>query len=221
MELWHDFATNNKKVMHKWSHYFSIYERHFAAWQGKSLTFLEIGVANGGSTHMWQRYFGPRARIVGIDIDPRCKQNEHYNVNIRTGDQRNTNFLQSIIDEFGVPDIVLDDGSHIMHDIRTSFEFFYPKMGKNAVYMIEDLQVAYYNPIYGGGLESPDNFFNVSKNHIDQMHYKFNGLSAGIVDNTFNISYYPYIICYEKWEPVIEEIYSGIDGFLGAAGIYF
>ena len=25
---------------------------------------------------MWQRYFGPMARIVGIDIDPACKAHE-------------------------------------------------------------------------------------------------------------------------------------------------
>jgi hypothetical protein len=33
------------------------------------------------------------------------------------------NFLQQIIDEFGSPDVVLDDGSHMMSDMRASSNF--------------------------------------------------------------------------------------------------
>ena len=70
MELWQNFLAHDGKLIHKWTHYFGAYERHFAGFRGKSMTFLEIGVSEGGSLQMWQRYFGPYARIVGIDIDP-------------------------------------------------------------------------------------------------------------------------------------------------------
>jgi hypothetical protein len=29
MNLWQDFLTHDGKLMHKWPHYFPIYERHF------------------------------------------------------------------------------------------------------------------------------------------------------------------------------------------------
>jgi hypothetical protein len=45
MSLWQDFLTNDGKIIHKWVHYFPIYERHFAWYRNKSLTFLEIGVS--------------------------------------------------------------------------------------------------------------------------------------------------------------------------------
>jgi len=76
MNLWQDFLTNEGKRMHKWVHYFPIYERHFAWYRNKSLTFLEIGVARGGSLPMWQRFFGPLAKIVGIDHEESCKAHE-------------------------------------------------------------------------------------------------------------------------------------------------
>jgi hypothetical protein len=76
MDLWQDFQTNQGKTIHKWEHYFPVYERHFAPWRGRSVTFLEIGVSRGGSLQMWRRYFGPLARVVGIDIDKRCKAHE-------------------------------------------------------------------------------------------------------------------------------------------------
>lgn len=66
-------TTNALGCPDKWAHYFPIYERHFSWYVNKSLTFLEIGVARGGSLQMWQRYFGPLAKIVGIDIQERSQ----------------------------------------------------------------------------------------------------------------------------------------------------
>ena len=64
MSLWQDFLNNDRRVIQKWTHYFPVYERHFSPWRNKSLTFLEIGVSRGGSLQMWQRYFGPMAKII-------------------------------------------------------------------------------------------------------------------------------------------------------------
>ena len=44
MNLWQDFKINNGKVIHKWMHYFPIYEKHLSQWRNKTLTFMEIGV---------------------------------------------------------------------------------------------------------------------------------------------------------------------------------
>ena len=104
----------------------------------RTTTFIEIGICKVGSLQLWKRYLGPFAQIVGIDIDPTCKVVEEDQIAVRIGDH------QQIIDEFGSPDVVLDDGSHMMSDMRASFEFLYPHISKNGVYMIED-----FTPLIG------------------------------------------------------------------------
>ncbi|HXV00627.1 MAG TPA: class I SAM-dependent methyltransferase [Caulobacteraceae bacterium] len=200
MDLWQDFLTNQGKAIHKWTHYFPIYERHFAPWRGRTLTFLEIGVAKGGSLAMWRRYFGPLARIVGIDIDKRCAAHDDGSVAVRIGDQSDPKFLQAIIDEFGVPDVVLDDGSHEMAHIAASFDFLYPKMDKNGVYLIEDLHTAYW-PKFGGGLAEPGNFFSVAKGLVDRLnadHTQGAVVPDAFTRETFSIAFYDSVVVFEK-----------------------
>ncbi|MGH7022137.1 MAG: hypothetical protein ACREEB_00950 [Caulobacteraceae bacterium] len=200
MDLWQDFLTNQGRAIHKWSHYFPIYERHFAPWRGRSLTFLEIGVARGGSLEMWRRYFGPLARVVGVDIDRKCKAYEGDGVDIRIGDQSDPRFLRRIVDEFGVPDVILDDGSHQMAHIAASFDFFYPLMGKNGVYAVEDLHCAYW-PKFGGGLAEPANFFNVAKTLVDRLnadHTEGAVTPDAFTRETFAVCFYDSMVVFDK-----------------------
>ncbi|MEP6967851.1 MAG: class I SAM-dependent methyltransferase, partial [Pseudomonadota bacterium] len=172
---------------------------------------LEIGVAKGGSLQMWRRYFGPLARIVGLDIDPKCARHEEGGVLVRIGDQSDEVFLQSVIDEFGAPDIVLDDGSHRMDHIRASFEFFYPKVPKNGVYMVEDLHTAYWAQ-YGGGVDEAESFINLAKTLVDKLNADH---SRGAVEpdaftrDTFAMSFYDSVVVFEKgqvWRKAALEI---------------
>ena len=212
MSLWETFLAQSNPPIYKWAHYFPIYERHFAQHRNRSLTFLEIGVAWGGSSKMWSKYFGPMTKIIGIDIDPTCKQHEQNNVSVRIGDQSDPQFLQSVIDEFGVPDIVLDDGSHQQHHVNATFEFLYPKMDKNSVYMVEDLHTAYW-PEWQGGLTNPLTFLNKSKTYIDQLnlqHTKGELERNPLLDNTFGISFYDSIAVFEKGNPCSKrDVWSG------------
>ena len=75
MDLWNYFTTNTGKKITKWKHYFPIYEKHFGPIRNKPIKILEIGILNGGSLEMWRYYFS-EATIVGIDINPVCKEQE-------------------------------------------------------------------------------------------------------------------------------------------------
>ena len=61
-------------MIHKWLHYFPIYEQFLAPYRGRPCTLLEIGVSHGGSLQMWRDHLGSKSRIVGIDIEPRVAE---------------------------------------------------------------------------------------------------------------------------------------------------
>ena len=214
MNLWSDFLTNDGRIIHKWKHYFPIYERHFREFVYKPVTFLEIGVWRGGSLQMWKRYFGPHARIIGVDILPECKEFEEDQIDIRIGPQQDLEFLQSILDEFGAPDIVLDDGSHKMSDTLATFEFLYPRVAKNGIYMVEDLHTSYWEE-YEGGLHKKSTFIEVCKNLIDGLnadHSRGTLPSSEFTRTTLAMHFYDSVVVFErgahtrKWAPQIGNV---------------
>jgi hypothetical protein len=200
MTLWSDFLTNDKRVINKWKHYFPIYERHFKDFVYKPVTFMEIGCGLGGSLPMWKRYFGPHARIVGIDINPECKRFEEDQIEIYIGQQQDCQFLQSLIDEVGTPDIVLDDGSHVMSHIMASFQFLYPRMLKNGIYMVEDLHTAYWEE-YEGGLRKSSTFIELCKNLIDELNADHNRGALPATEftrTTLSMHFYDSVAVFER-----------------------
>src|SRR5262245_44116725 len=87
--LLREFFDNRKQGLGiwKWNHYFDIYDRHFHRFRGKEVHILEIGVYSGGSLEMWRDYFGPKAVIFGVDIEPDCRAYETTRTRIFIGDQ--------------------------------------------------------------------------------------------------------------------------------------
>lgn len=144
MSLYATFLDHTGRTIHKWKHYFPAYERHFGRYVNRPLTFLEIGCGLGGSLQMWKKYFGPHAQIIGVDIEPKCADYAEDQVAVRIGSQSDVEFLQTVLDEFGEIDIVLDDGSHRMADITASFRFLYSRIANDGIYMVEDLHTAYW-----------------------------------------------------------------------------
>ena len=66
---------------------FGPHSRHFARFRGTDVHLVEFRVAYGGSLQMWKQYFGPKARIFGVDINPHCKKLELEQIAIFIGDQ--------------------------------------------------------------------------------------------------------------------------------------
>ncbi|MBY6242465.1 hypothetical protein [Methylosinus sp. Sm6] len=67
-------------------------------------------------------------------------------------------------------DVVLDDGSHIASDQRASFDALFPLLDEGCLYIIEDMQTAYWPLCYDGGLERKGTAIEFLKEKIDDMH---------------------------------------------------
>jgi len=196
------FFENTGNKIGKWEHYFEIYDRHFSKYKGVDVNIVEIGVYQGGSLQMWKNYFGSKAKIYGIDINPRCKQLEEEQIKIIIGDQEDRQFLRSVAKAIDRIDILIDDGGHKMQQQINTFEELFSYIDKNGIYLCEDLHTSYW-PKYGGGYKKKGTFIEYSKNFIDYInawHSKqlrnFN--VSDFTKSVYSINYYSSILVIEK-----------------------
>jgi len=170
MSFFNDYIKKSgDKVLTKWAHYFSVYERELSGFRDTPIRFLEIGVFKGGSLPMWREYFAAGSELVFIDIDPACKAHEIEGTHVHIGDQSDPNFLASIVEKHGPFDVILDDGSHICHHQIASLEALWPTLSDNGLYLVEDCHTSYW-PGFGGGYRNEASFIEYAKRIVDRMH---------------------------------------------------
>ena len=196
------FQNNPGRLINKWHHYFDIYHRHFAAFRGKSPVILEIGVFHGGSLQMWRQYFGPGATIVGVDIDPRCRELEEEGIRILIGDQADRAFLAELRRQVPHVDIVIDDGGHTMVQQITTFEELYPHVQPNGIYLCEDMHTS-YDASMGGGYRREGTFVEFGKGLVDRLHawYSFEPerfTIDALTRSTYALHFYDSVLVVEK-----------------------
>jgi hypothetical protein len=162
------FRTNRGRLIHKWLHYFEVYERHFSAYRGTSPTIVEFGVYHGGSLEMWRDYFGPGARVVGVDHDPRTMF-EAPQIEVRVGDQLDRAFLAELAADLGPVQVVIDDGGHHMPQQIATFEELWPAVAEGGVFLTEDVHTS-YDPVYQGGAHRPGTFIQYVKGLVDDIN---------------------------------------------------
>ncbi|HTA64282.1 MAG TPA: class I SAM-dependent methyltransferase [Xanthomonadaceae bacterium] len=203
------FEANTGRLIHKWMHYFDVYDRHFARFRGTDVHVLEFGVFQGGSLDMWKDYFGPRCKIYGVDINPHCKALENENVTIFIGDQEDRHFLKSLAAKIPRVDILIDDGGHTMRQQIATFEEMFGHITEDGVYLCEDLHTSYWHK-WGGGYRRRNTFIEYSKRFIDRIHAWHSHARALKVDDftraAHSLHFYDSILVIEK-RPVGEPMH--------------
>lgn len=195
------FEHHDHRMIHKWMHYFEIYERHLSKFRHKRMSMIEFGVWQGGSLQMWKHFFGPEATIYGVDIDPRCATLGEENITIIMGNQEDRDSLRGIKDTLPRFDLIIDDGGHTMMQQIITFEEMYSHLKEGGVYLCEDLHTSYW-PGYGGGVRNPNSFIEYTKRLIDQLNAWYSHEVGFAVDEftrtAFSLHYYDSIVVIEK-----------------------
>lgn len=196
------FNNHTGNLIHKWNHYFEIYDRYFGEYVGKDVIVLEIGVSQGGSIDLWKKYFGERLKYYGIDINPKCKQFEREGVQIFIGSQSDRNFLQEVKAQIPDLDILIDDGGHTMEQQIVTFEEMFDKIKDGGIYFCEDNHTSYWLD-FGGGLKRKGTYIEYIKNLIDVQHLWYAGKNTNIPnrhlkEKIYSIQIYDSIVVIEK-----------------------
>ncbi len=195
------FYAHTGRQVNKWVHYLDIYHRHLERFRGQPITVLEFGVMHGGSLQLWREYFGPQARIVGVDINPECKKFEDDDTRIFIGDQGDRDFLMRVSDEIGPVDVLIEDGGHRPHQQLATFEVFYPRMTEDGCFIVEDLHTSYW-PAYSGGLRRKGTFMQFAKHKVDQLnawHSREEGFKVDrFTRSTRSVHFYDSVAVFER-----------------------
>ena len=113
--------------------YGPIYEKYLDPESISAL--LELGVARGASLRAWYEWC-PHATIHGIDLTPVYVAG----CIVRVGDVTDPELI-SDLDSF---DVIIDDASHQLDQIRVSLDLLWPHLNPGGWYVIEDLAANKY-----------------------------------------------------------------------------
>ena len=162
------------KVSDKWEGYFRIYDRLFLDMRTKEGCLLEIGVQNGGSLETWADYFSNFTKIVGVDIDEKCKQLVYSDPRVRViiSNATSPQILEQIAVESNNWEIIIDDGSHLPYDVIKTFLLLFPTLRPGGIYVIEDTHT-FYAEVPGGGMPVDNAGFQMFKRLTDTVNRQF------------------------------------------------
>jgi len=164
--------NQSKHFSTKWKKYFEIYEQIFNKYRNKKIIFVEIGIFQGGSLDIWKNYFGKNSRIIGIDLNPKCKKfrNKKKNIDVFIGDQSDPIFWRNFFKKVGKVDIILDDGGHTNKQQILTLLNTINNINNGGKLVIEDTHASYL-PKFGN--PNQYSFINFAKQIIDQINYTF------------------------------------------------
>jgi O-antigen biosynthesis protein len=169
-QLYHE---HQEMISDKWQLYLNEYQRLFSPYRDDPIQLLEIGIQNGGSLEIWSKYFPKANKIVGCDINERCKLLQYNDPRIRVviGNANSEECQTEILRDGASFNIILDDGSHKSSDIIRSFSHYFPHISDNGVYVVEDLHCSYWQD-YEGGLFDPFSAMSFFKRLADVTNYE-------------------------------------------------
>lgn len=150
------FNQHEGKVCDKWELFLREYDRLFTPYRERSISFLEIGVQNGGSLEILSQFFVNAKKIVGCDINQACGDLVFSDprVSVVIGDACTEQTKNAITKQSKNFDFIIDDGSHKSADIVKTFLMYFPLLSEGGVFVVEDLHCSYWQE-YEGGLFYP------------------------------------------------------------------
>ena len=180
----------------KHANHFEIYDRLLLKYRNGEVTFVEVGVLDGGSLFMWRDFFGNQARIIGIDQNPDATKWTAHGFEIHIGDQSSPEFWSDFYKKVGKIDVILDDGGHENYQQMTTLISSLPYIKQGGLIVIEDIATSFMR----FGNFSKYSFFNLLNSEIESMHKPFPGTSNlrnGFLKGLFSVTWFTNVCAIE------------------------
>lgn len=158
------------------------YTQYFEPLRSKPITLLEIGFGGyeypdrgGAGARTWSEYFmHPSSLVISTDIHKKILKPSDLFLFYQLSQTDATGFIK-IFDNHGAPDIITDDGGHIVQEVLHTFKFLFPYLKPGGFYVVEDVESAYSDK-WSGGNPNPnegETTMNFFKRLTDQLNAEF------------------------------------------------
>lgn len=201
-----------RSIKHK--SYFTVYDTLLEEYIGKEITFVEIGILDGGSLFMWRDFFGEQARIIGIEINESAKVWQDHGFEIYIGSQGDTEFWREFYNTVGDVDVVLDDGGHTYQQQIITVESALQHLKPKGKIIVEDTYTSYQKEY---GSPSDYSFIQYAFNLVDGMNFRTPVVNSKKTGSTIhNVSFFESLVSIKLEEKIDLSLGKGIanDGAL-------
>ena len=201
LKSWQDSPYPTLKI----TSYFPAYVELFGHLVNHECVFIETGVLDGGSLFMWRNWLGPKARIIGIDLNPEATKWRQSGFEIFIGDQGSSEFWKTTLHDIGKFDALLDDGGHqSFQQIVTAIEGI-KGATNDCVIAIEDTATSFMKDF---SEHASFSFLEYAKDATDILLGRFFGMygnrfpskvNTEVVDefkNVYSIQFYSGIVAF-------------------------
>lgn len=167
--------------------YLNNYDVALTVWKDLPIKMLEIGIQDGFSLKMWEKYF-PNGIIYGADIINK-KRLDTNRIKTFIINQENKVQLSTLPADL---DFIIDDGGHTMLQQQVTLVTLFDHLKSGGIYIIEDLHTS--NPILfpGYGSTSTNNTLKLLK---DLKNHNFSTDSQ-------------YLITKDDFDKLLQDIHS-------------
>jgi len=178
----------------KYNTYFHVYDLLLGHLYGKNITFIEIGVLNGGSLFMWKELFGPNSRIIGIDLNPEANRWKEHEFEIYIGDQANPDFWLETLEKIGLFDVMLDGGGHMYNQQIITAAHAFMNVKDQGIVIVEDTHTSYM----GGFGSKKNSFLEYSFEIVNRINNRSGAIknARGREKNVFSIQFFESIVAF-------------------------
>ena len=189
----------------KVSTYFDAYEQLLGRFRDQRITFVEVGVLNGGSLFMWRNFLGNDARIIGIDVSPEAKRWEKQGFEIYIGDQSDPQFWRELYAKIGRIDLLVDDGGHTYEQQLVTVNESFRNMNDLGLIIIEDTHTSYMKNF---GAMTNFTFIDFAKTTVDKINSRYQGIpSQESTEKKFvkSVQFFESIVVFQMSSSPLEE----------------
>jgi len=190
------------KYSKKYSTYFDVYSKHLEKFQ-KPITFVEVGVFEGGSLEFWLKVLPKGSKVIGVEFNSEAMNIDLENIEIVIGDQGDSNFWDTFFNKFGKIDVLLDDGGHTNKQQIITVLSALPFMNNQGLILVEDTHFSYMREV---GNPSKYSFINWAKFCVDSINERFvnrnstdyiKQIENKIIQRIISVTFYESIVIFD------------------------